>query len=109
MLNKLMLGVALGALALSGAMAQSNPPASTDQPAAQSPAPSQSMPPQSTTSTPAKTETTGQQTQTTGGDKIIASQQSNQWLASKFQGTDVIGTDDKKIGDVNDVLFEQNG
>ena len=40
---------------------------------------------------------------------MIASQQSSQWLASKFQGTDVIGSDDKKIGDVNDVLFDQNG
>jgi uncharacterized protein YrrD len=47
--------------------------------------------------------------QTTSGDKIIASQQSTQWLASKFQGTDVVGADDKKIGDVNDVLFDQNG
>jgi hypothetical protein len=29
-------------------------------------------------------------------------------LASKFKGTDVLGTDDKKIGDVSDVLFDKN-
>jgi sporulation protein YlmC with PRC-barrel domain len=30
-------------------------------------------------------------------------------LSSKFIGIDVVGTDDKKIGDVNDVLFDQQG
>jgi hypothetical protein len=113
MLNKLMMGVALSALALTGAMAQSSPPASSNPPAMQSPAtpsPStnSSMDKSSSTTSPS-TATTGQQTQTTDGAKVIASQQSSQWLASKFQGTDVVGTDDKKIGDVNDVLFDQNG
>ena len=28
---------------------------------------------------------------------------------SKFKGTDVIGSNNEKIGDVNDVLFDQNG
>ena len=131
MLNKLMMGVALSALAITGAMAQSNPPpASADKPAMQSPAsPSAQTPAASSTQNKAaapaglenkdksassassspSTATTGQQTQTTDGAKVIASQQSSQWLASKFTGTDVVGTDDKKIGDVNDVLFDQNG
>jgi hypothetical protein len=30
-------------------------------------------------------------------------------LASKFKGTDVIGADDKKIGDVSDILFDKDG
>jgi hypothetical protein len=30
-------------------------------------------------------------------------------LSSKFVGIDVVGADDKKIGDVNDVLFDQQG
>jgi sporulation protein YlmC with PRC-barrel domain len=30
-------------------------------------------------------------------------------LASKFKGTDVIGVDGKKIGDIDDVLFEKDG
>jgi sporulation protein YlmC with PRC-barrel domain len=30
-------------------------------------------------------------------------------LSSKFIGTDVVGADDKKIGDVSDVLFDHQG
>ena len=37
------------------------------------------------------------------------SQKPDQWLASKFKGTDVIGSDDKKIGDVSDILFDKDG
>lgn len=40
---------------------------------------------------------------------VITQQNPNQWLASKFMGTDVIGTDDAKIGDVSDVLFDKSG
>lgn len=40
---------------------------------------------------------------------VITQQSPNQWLASKFMGTDVIGTDDAKIGDVSDVLFDKQG
>ncbi|RAI42439.1 PRC-barrel domain-containing protein [Rhodoplanes roseus] len=40
---------------------------------------------------------------------VITQQSPNQWLASKFMGTDVIGTDDAKIGDVSDVLFDKSG
>ena len=41
--------------------------------------------------------------------KFINSQQSDQFLASKFKGTDVLGTDNEKIGDVSDILFDKNG
>ena len=41
--------------------------------------------------------------------KIINGQGSDQMLSSNFIGTDVLGPDDKKIGDVTDVLFERNG
>ena len=37
------------------------------------------------------------------------SQKPDQWLASNFKGTDVLGPDDKKIGDVTDILFDKNG
>jgi sporulation protein YlmC with PRC-barrel domain len=30
-------------------------------------------------------------------------------LASKFKGTDVIGSDNQKIGDVGDILFDKSG
>jgi sporulation protein YlmC with PRC-barrel domain len=39
----------------------------------------------------------------------VTSQKPDQWLASKFKGTDVLGTDDKKIGSVSDILFEKSG
>jgi sporulation protein YlmC with PRC-barrel domain len=39
----------------------------------------------------------------------VTEQRPDQWLFSKFNGTDVIGTDDNKIGDVNDVLFDKSG
>ena len=41
--------------------------------------------------------------------KFINSQQSNQYLASSFKGTDVLGADNKKIGDVSDILFDEDG
>jgi sporulation protein YlmC with PRC-barrel domain len=105
MLNKLMLGVALSAFALSGAMAQSSPSSSSgatsSPPAMQSPAPSDSskMKPSSTTGA----------AQSTSGAKFVTTQSSDQWLASKFKGTDVVGSDDKKIGDVSDILFDKSG
>ena len=41
--------------------------------------------------------------------KFVNAQRPDQFLASKFKGTDVIGTDDKKIGDVSDILFDKDG
>jgi sporulation protein YlmC with PRC-barrel domain len=41
--------------------------------------------------------------------KFVNSQRQDQYLASKFKGTDVIGSDDKKIGDVSDMLFDKDG
>lgn len=40
---------------------------------------------------------------------FITAQTADQWLSSKFIGTDVVGTDNAKIGDVSDVLFDKNG
>ncbi len=92
MLKKLMLGAALSSLALSGAVAQSpmSPPAATHS----TPAPAPSV---NSASAPA------------ASGSIISSQQPDQWLASKFKGTDVIGGDDQKIGDVSDILFDKSG
>jgi len=41
--------------------------------------------------------------------KFVNSQRSDQYLASKFKGTDVVGADDQKIGDVSDILFDKDG
>jgi sporulation protein YlmC with PRC-barrel domain len=48
-------------------------------------------------------------TTATSSAKFVNSQRQDQYLASKFKGTDVIGSDDKKIGDVSDILFDKDG
>jgi sporulation protein YlmC with PRC-barrel domain len=86
MLKKLMIGVALGAIALSGALAQTPaPPPAAD-------TPSQAAP-----------------NRTTDSNRVVSAQQPDQWLASKFRGTDVLGQDDKKIGSISDILFDKEG
>ena len=44
-----------------------------------------------------------------GQADFVMTQKPDQFLASKFKGTDVIGTDNKKIGDVADILFDKDG
>jgi sporulation protein YlmC with PRC-barrel domain len=93
MTRKLMLGVALFALTLSGAFAQMP----------QGPAPS-AGPPAAAKSDEAKPSNTG-----AGSANFVMSQKPDQWLASKFKGTAVFGVDNKKIGDVSDILFDKTG
>ncbi len=88
MLKQLMLSTALTALVAGGAVAQSANPAM----------PKQESQMQSTTGA-----------NTAGSGQFIASQAADQWLASNFEGTDVLGPNDEKIGDVNDVLFSKDG
>jgi sporulation protein YlmC with PRC-barrel domain len=87
MMKQVMLGAAIGALMISGALAQS-PPAPAD----------------STSSPPAATSTSS-----SGKADVVASQKPDQWMATKFKGTNVLGADDKKIGDVSDILFDKDG
>jgi sporulation protein YlmC with PRC-barrel domain len=97
MLKKLMLSAAVGGLMIGSAFAADN--AATVSPA---PAPA----PKSTEMTaPASTAPAS----TARSAKFINSQHQDQYLASKFKGTDVIGSDDKKIGDVSDILFDKDG
>ena len=94
MTRHLMLGAALSALIVSGALAQTSAPGSS-QPSATPPA-TQDKP--ATASTEQK-----------GKPDFVTAQKPDQWLASKFKGTDVIGTDGKSISDVTDILFEKTG
>lgn len=94
MLKHIMAFTALSGLALTSALAQ------TSTPPAASPSPSTPPAASSSTTTPAAS--------TADSGKFVTKQTSDQYLASKFKGTDVIGTDDKKIGDVSDVLFDKN-
>jgi sporulation protein YlmC with PRC-barrel domain len=41
--------------------------------------------------------------------QVVDQQTSDQMLMSKFKGTNVIGSNDEKIGDVNDILFDKDG
>ena len=41
--------------------------------------------------------------------KFIAAQSTDQWVFSKFKGTDVLGPDNAHIGNVSDMLFDKNG
>lgn len=91
MMKKLMIGAAVGALMVSGAMAQSNPPS-----------PGADSKPPAASSTPSGGASSGQV-------QFISSQKPDQMLASKFKGTDVLGADNQKIGDVSDILFDKSG
>lgn len=90
MIKNLMFGAAVSALMVSGALAQSPssaPPAGSSPPAAAAPAPA-------------------------GGTQkpnFVMSQKPDQWLASKFNGTDVLSSNNQKIGDVTDILFDKTG
>jgi sporulation protein YlmC with PRC-barrel domain len=94
MFKKFMAVAAVSGLALTSALAQTTAPSTTQTPTAANPAPS------STAAAPAANPA--------GKATFVSKQSSDQWLASKFKGTDVIGADDKKIGDVSDILFDKD-
>jgi len=98
MLKKFMAVAAVSGLALTSALAQSTAPSSTQTPTAANPAPT------STTSPTAARP----MTPSAGTAQFVTKQTTDQWLASKFNGTDVIGSNDEKIGDVSDVLFDKD-
>lgn len=91
MLKHMMATSAVAALMIGGAVAQT----------AQQPSQS-TMPPAQ--ERPAATAPGG-----TSSPQFINAQGADQWLSSSFMGTDVVGPDDNKIGDVTDLLFEKDG
>jgi len=91
MLKKLLISTAVGGLMIGTAAAQgASPSPATPAPAA----------PHAATST---------DTAPAGAAKFVNSQRSDQYLASHFKGTDVMGADNQKIGDVSDILFDKDG
>jgi hypothetical protein len=84
MMKQLMVGAAAGALMISGAMAQ-------------------------TSSTPSGSSVTPPAASSTAGAEFISSQKPDQMLATKFKGTNVLGADNQKIGDISDILFNKDG
>jgi sporulation protein YlmC with PRC-barrel domain len=93
MLKKLMITTAVSGLMIGSAMAQGMSPS---RPAA-TPAP------------PAKSDSMSRPAPSPADAKFINSQKPDQYLASKFKGTDVVGSDNQKIGDVSDILFDKDG
>jgi sporulation protein YlmC with PRC-barrel domain len=84
MVKTLMMSAAVSALMVTGAMAQSTQPA----PAPAAPAAKDAAP---------------------DSAKFVQQQSSDHFVFSKFKGTDVIGPDNAKVGDVNDMVFDKNG
>jgi sporulation protein YlmC with PRC-barrel domain len=105
MLKKLMITTAVTALMIGGAAAEGMSPNSP----AGTPAPSATPAPTVTPAPAARSTEMSTPAASTSSAKFINSQRQDQFLASKFKGTDVIGSDDKKIGDVSDILFDKDG
>jgi septal ring-binding cell division protein DamX len=100
MLKTFMTATAIGGLMVSTAFAQAPAP----QRPAQPPAATQPAQP------PAATPPAGQaQAPAAQGPQFLATQSNDQFLATRFRGTDVIGPNNQKVGDVNDVLFDSKG
>lgn len=110
MLKKLMITTAISGLMIGAAWAEGSPPPASSSPPAtkMEPArpsdsmvkPSDSMAkPSASTATPSPG----------GSAQFVNSQKPDQWLASKFKGTDVLGSDNEKIGDISDILFDKSG
>jgi hypothetical protein len=123
MLKKLMITTALSGVMIGAAFAegtpsgqQSSPPAAQSQ-SAPAPAakPADSAKPadaakSNEASKPADTAgKSAEMSKPAGSAKFINSQKSDQFLASSFKGTDVVGPDNKKIGDISDILFDKSG
>ena len=107
MLKKLMITTAIAALTIGTASAegmQQNAPAATPAPAASTATPDAAK----STDTMKSSEMSKPASATTSA-KFVNSQRQDQYLASKFKGTDVIGSDSQKIGDVSDILFDKDG
>jgi len=94
MLKTLLITTAVSGLIISGAIAQSQTP-TTPAPTEQSTAPKdQSRAKDSTSASEAK---------------FVPSQSEDQWVFTKFKGSDVVGPDNANIGSVSDLLFDKSG
>src|SRR5215471_10607498 len=92
MLKTLLITTAVSGVIISGAIAQSQTPTA---PKDQSAVP--------------KEQSTAKESTSASEAKFIPSQGADQWLFTKFRGTDVLGPDNASIGSVNDLLFDGTG
>jgi len=88
MLKTLLITTAVSGVIISGAIAQSETP----------------------TAPPAKDQSAAPKESATASEaKFITSQGADQWVFTKFRGSDVLGPDNARIGSVNDLLFDGTG
>src|SRR5215475_14473850 len=87
MLTKLLITTAVSGVIISGAIAQPEKPIA-----------------------PGPQEQSGaKESSAASGAKFVTSQAADQWVFTKFRGTDVRGPDNASIGSVNDLLFDRSG
>ena len=105
MLKKLMITTASLALLTGAAIAQapdqpkqSPPAATTDQPKSPPAATEQPKSPPAATAD-----------KSADKNQVITEQKPDQLLATKVKGSNVVGSNDEKIGDVSDILFDKDG
>jgi hypothetical protein len=101
MLKTLLITTAVSGVMISGAIAQSQTP-TTPAPKEQSAAPKEQ-------SAVPKEQSTAKDYAAASEAKFIPSQGADQWVFTKFRGTDVLGPDNASVGSVNDLLFDGTG
>ena len=96
------------ALLATTAMAQTSPAPSTQAPAAapSTVAPSTMAP---STSGTMNNSATMSSNAAAGSTQFYTVMSANQWRASKFVGVDIYGANNEKIGDVNDIILDNQG
>ena len=119
MTNKLVTLTAVAALSLAPAvaLAQSPTPETTTPPAASPVAPDAGVPQAPASEMPNTTAPTTMQNNTTAATpttvtatpKFVSAQSSGQWLGSDLIGTDVVTSNDEKLGSISDVVIERDG
>ncbi len=110
MLKKLLITTAVSGLMLSTALAQYSAPSGSNPNAAQSgSSTSDSMKSGASGSSGAASSSASSSTSGASSGMFVSSQKADELLASKFKGTDVVGADNQKIGDVSDILFTKDG
>jgi hypothetical protein len=97
MLQKLLVSTAASCLIISGAFAQSAQPQTPTSPMVKE----QSQAP----TAPAAREALAP----VSGASFVTAQSADQWVFTKFKGTDVLGPDNAHVGAVDDLLFDKNG
>jgi PRC-barrel domain len=98
MLHKLLITTAAGGVIISGAFAQSAQPQTEKDPAVREQLQVQTLP-----------EAKQAALASVSSDKFIKEQSADQFVFTKFKGTDVLGPDNARVGAVDDLLFDKNG